>query len=54
MQTTIPNQNHKLFTYRLYYFLLTGASAFAIPFLSLFYRRQGLTGTEIGLIGLPD
>ncbi|HBX68276.1 MAG TPA: hypothetical protein DEH25_02510 [Chloroflexi bacterium] len=36
---------------RLYYFIVTGAGGFLIPFLSLFYQRQGLSGTQIGLLG---
>jgi PPP family 3-phenylpropionic acid transporter len=47
--TTLPKSN--LFRIRLYYFILTGATGFVYPFVSLFYRRQGLTGTEIGLLG---
>ncbi len=35
---------------RLYYFIFTGAGGFIIPFLNLFYRRQGLSGTQIGLL----
>jgi PPP family 3-phenylpropionic acid transporter len=41
----------KLFPIRLYYFLVTGAGGFIIPFIGLFYQRQGLTGIQIGLIG---
>ena len=36
---------------RLYFFVSIGAGGFLIPFLSLFFRRQGLSGTEIGLLG---
>jgi PPP family 3-phenylpropionic acid transporter len=36
---------------RLYYFIVTGAGGFLIPFLSLFYQRQGMSGTQIGLLG---
>lgn len=36
---------------RLYYLLSIGGSSFIAPFISLFYVRRGLTGTEIGLIG---
>ena len=47
--TTLPKSN--LCRIRLYYFILTGATGFVYPFVSLFYRRQGLSGTEIGLVG---
>jgi PPP family 3-phenylpropionic acid transporter len=43
--------NRQLFPIRLYYFIVTGASGFLIPFIGLFYQRQGLTGTQIGLLG---
>ncbi len=36
---------------RLYFFVVYGGWGFLLPFLNLFYRRQGLTGTEIGLLG---
>lgn len=36
---------------RFYYFLSIGAGGFLLPFLSLFFRRQGLSGAEIGLLG---
>lgn len=36
---------------RLYYFLWIGGSGFLGPFVSLFYKAQGLSGTEIGLLG---
>jgi PPP family 3-phenylpropionic acid transporter len=49
MSTAI--QRHRLLPIRLYYFLVTGAGGFLIPFIGLFYRRQGLTGTQIGLLG---
>jgi MFS transporter, PPP family, 3-phenylpropionic acid transporter len=35
---------------RLFYFMCTGGSAFINPFLTLFYRQQGLSGTQIGLL----
>jgi len=38
-------------TIRIYYFLSLGAFSFITPFLSLFFRRQGLSGTQIGLLG---
>lgn len=40
--------SHRL---RLYYFMLYGALGSLFPFLNLFYRRQGLTGAEIGILG---
>jgi MFS transporter, PPP family, 3-phenylpropionic acid transporter len=35
---------------RLYYFLWIGGSGFLMPFVSLFYKSRGLSGTEIGLL----
>lgn len=35
---------------RIVYFLTIGAGGFVFPFLSLFYTRRGLTGTQIGVI----
>lgn len=35
---------------RWYYFVWIGAIGFYYPFLNLFYRQQGLSGTEIGLV----
>jgi PPP family 3-phenylpropionic acid transporter len=49
MQTA--TYRNRLASIRLYYFIVTGASGFVIPFIGLFYQRQGLTGTQIGLLG---
>lgn len=35
---------------RLHYFICIGGGGFLIPFVGLFFRRQGLSGTEIGLL----
>ena len=35
---------------RLHYFLLIGAGGFLAPFVTLFYKARGLSGTEIGLL----
>jgi MFS transporter, PPP family, 3-phenylpropionic acid transporter len=35
---------------RIYYFLWIGAGGFLTPFVTLFYKARGLTGTEIGLL----
>ncbi len=35
---------------RIYFFVWIGAIGFYYPFLNLFYRQQGLSGTEIGLV----
>jgi len=35
---------------RVYYLVLGGGGGFLLPFISLFYQRQGLSGTEIGLL----
>ena len=40
-----------LYLTRLYFFLWVGAGGFLLPFLSLYYRRQGLSGLQIGLLG---
>ena len=34
----------------IYYFIYYGAVAFLFPFLALFYKAQGLTGSQIGLL----
>ncbi|HSD85506.1 MAG TPA: MFS transporter, partial [Anaerolineae bacterium] len=39
-----------LWMLRLYYFMLIGGGGFLFPFINLFYTRQGLSGTEIGLL----
>jgi PPP family 3-phenylpropionic acid transporter len=36
---------------RFYYFVFVGGIGFLTPFMTLFYNRQGLTGTQIGVIG---
>ncbi|MCX6080397.1 MAG: MFS transporter [Chloroflexi bacterium] len=36
---------------RAYYLLWTGAGGFIFPFISLFYKQQGLTGTQMGWLG---
>jgi PPP family 3-phenylpropionic acid transporter len=36
---------------RLYFFVFIGGGGFLFPFLSLFYERQGLSGTQIGILG---
>ena len=35
---------------RLYYLLWLGGGGFLYPYITLFYKQQGLTGTEIGLL----
>jgi len=35
---------------RLYFFVWIGALGFSFPFANLFFRQQGLSGTEIGLV----
>lgn len=37
---------------RIYFFLFFAGSAFLRPFLSLFFDRQGLSGTQIGFMGM--
>ncbi len=48
MSSLTPQRN--LWTLRLYYFMLIGGSGFLFPFVNQFYRQQGLSGTEIGLL----
>ena len=51
MITTAAPPRRDLYLIRLYYFVSIGATGFLMPFLSLFFRRQGLSGAEIGLLG---
>lgn len=48
--TPIPDPR-RLQNVRLNYFVRYGALAFLLPFINLFFKRQGLSGTEIGLLG---
>jgi len=50
VETAVPPRRD-LHLIRLYYFVSIGAGGFLLPFLSLYFRRQGLSGTEIGLLG---
>jgi len=50
IKTAAPSRRD-LHQIRLYYFVSIGATGFLFPFLSLFFRRQGLSGAEIGLLG---
>ncbi len=45
-----PNSMRNLRLIRIYYFLWIGAGGFLSPFVTLFYKARGLTGTEIGLL----
>ena len=49
LTTTSPKRN--LWSIRAYYFLTIGAGGFVFPFITLFYRQQGLSGVEIGWLG---
>ncbi len=42
--------NEKLTLVRAFYLLLFGAFGMVIPFLAVFFKQQGLSGTEIGLL----
>jgi PPP family 3-phenylpropionic acid transporter len=44
-----PKRN--LWFIRAYYFATIGAGGFVFPFITLFYRQQGLSGVEIGWLG---
>lgn len=39
-----------LWLIRLYYLVWLGGGGFLFPYISLFYKQQGLTGTEMGLL----
>jgi MFS transporter, PPP family, 3-phenylpropionic acid transporter len=39
-----------LWSARIYYFILGGAGGLLSPFINLFFNRQGLNGTEIGVV----
>jgi PPP family 3-phenylpropionic acid transporter len=45
-----PSATRNLRVIRVYYFLWIGAGGFLSPFVTLFYKARGLTGTEIGLL----
>lgn len=51
MGTLGQSQHRQYWSIRVFYFLFLGAFSFLTPFLTLFYRRQGLSGTQIGLLG---
>jgi MFS family permease len=40
-----------LWLVRLYYFIWMGGLGFILAFINLFFRRQGLSGTQIGVLG---
>lgn len=48
---TTQSSKHDLHFIRAYYFIMIGGWGFLFPFITIFYRRQGLSGTEIGIIG---
>ncbi|MEO8356687.1 MAG: MFS transporter [Chloroflexota bacterium] len=43
--------NRNLAFIRLYDLFWLGAAGFIYPFISLFYKQQGLTGTQMELLG---
>jgi MFS transporter, PPP family, 3-phenylpropionic acid transporter len=47
-QTLNPTRDLRLI--RLYYLFWLGGGGFLFPYIPLFYKQQGLTGTEIGLL----
>ncbi len=51
MLEAVDPPRRDLYLVRLYFFAWVGAGGFLIPFLSIFFRRQGLSGLEIGLLG---
>jgi PPP family 3-phenylpropionic acid transporter len=51
MVETTATARRDLLLVRLYFFTWVGAGGFLLPFLAIFFRRQGLSGLQIGLIG---
>lgn len=51
MRSALTHQRRQSWLIRVYFFLFLGGFSFLTPFLNLFYRRQGLSGTQIGLLG---
>jgi MFS family permease len=47
----IKTQRQQFWSIRAYYFVFLGAFSFIMPYITLFFRRQGLNGTQIGLLG---
>ena len=47
----VRHMNRNLTFIRLYYLFWLGAGGFIYPFISLFYKQQGLSGTQMGLLG---
>jgi PPP family 3-phenylpropionic acid transporter len=50
MAATMDQRSH-IRRLKLFYFLFIGTGGFLLPFINLFFERQGLNGTQIGLIG---
>lgn len=46
----MTSSKRDLWLIRLYYLTWLGGGGFLFPYISLFYKQQGLTGTEIGLL----
>src|SRR4051812_43116138 len=46
----MQNSKRDLWLIRLYYLTWLGGGGFMFPYISLFYKQQGLSGTEIGLL----
>lgn len=52
MQTSSTVKSSRaIWLMRAYFLLYTGAGGFIIPFISLFYKQQGLSGTQMGWLG---
>lgn len=51
MTTPAAASRRDLYLVRLYFFVWVGAGGFLLPFIAIFFRRQGLSGLQIGLIG---
>lgn len=46
----MPESKRNLILLRAYYMALGGGGGFLLPFITLFYKHQGLSGAEIGLL----
>ena len=50
MNRSLTGMGKALWSARIYYFILGGAGGLLSPFINLFFNRQGLSGTEIGIV----
>ncbi len=50
LNSPVKNHTRDFWLIRLYYLLWLGGGGFLYPYITLFYKQQGLTGTQIGLL----